>query len=243
MPVKLISPGGGSVTLDVPSMANTYTLMLPTSNSGSIITTGVYPAAPGTSANVLTSNGTAFISQALAAVSPIATMNVFTSSGTFTIPTGVTKVRVTVVGAGGGAFNSSYPGGGGGGGTSIKVISGLVPGNTVSVTVGTAVAGGTGNPSSFGSYCSATGGAVSTSYYGGAGGIGSNGDLNFAGDSGGPGFNFGPCAGAGYGYIQGGGSFFGGGGGASTVTGRAYGGGAGTVANYAGGAGVVVVEY
>ena len=98
MPVKLISPGGGSVTLDVPSMANTYTLMLPTSNSGSILTTAVYPAAPGTSANVLTSNGTAFVSQTFSSLLNTALPNVAVStitSGTANATTSGTTIDFT----------------------------------------------------------------------------------------------------------------------------------------------------
>jgi hypothetical protein len=117
---------------------------------------------------------------------------IFTSSGTFTIPTGVTAVKVTVVGGGGNggsASSSGAPyvgagGGGGGGGVAIKYITGLTPGGTVSVTVG-AVAG----TSSFGAYCSATGGASGgaggvSGGSGGSGGAGSSGDFNITAGSG-----------------------------------------------------------
>jgi len=57
---------------------------------------------------------------------------VFTSSGTFTVPTGVTSLKVTIIGGGGGG-GSAYQGGG-------------------------TVTGGTGGTSSFGGYLSATGG-------------------------------------------------------------------------------------
>lgn len=114
MPLKLISPGGGSVTLDVPSMSNTYTFMLPTANSGAILTTSVYPAEPGTSGNVVTSNGTAFTSQSFNSLLDTALPNVSVSritSGTanssfgsisyvdFTgIPSWVKRVTVMVAG-------------------------------------------------------------------------------------------------------------------------------------------------
>lgn len=76
----------------------------------------------------------------------------FTSSGTFTIPTGVTKIKVTVVGGGGGGAGGyaaccvNFHGPGGGGGcTAMKWLTGLTPGNTLTVTIGS---GGTGgNPS------------------------------------------------------------------------------------------------
>jgi|688.fasta_scaffold05907_3 hypothetical protein len=193
---------------------------------------------------------TAFVSAAVGTVlSGFSNMQVFTSSGTFTVPAGVTKVKVTVVGGGGGGSSFYGYGAAGGGGTAIRIISGLTPGGTVSVTVGNGGAGGnssgsagsTGGTSSFGAFCSATGGAGQLGGNGinGLGGIGSGGDLNFAGS-----------AGAG---STGGSSFMGGGGsrgvGASPSAGRAYGGGGGagdgdsSVAGGAGAAGVVVVEY
>ena len=122
---------------------------------------------------------------------------VFTSSGTFTVPAGVTQVKVTVAGGGGSGGNarststptprgtnvgSAYGGGGGGGGVTIKYVTGLTPGGTVSVTVG-----GSSGTSSFGAFCSATGGGTAaagvgnSSTAGGAGGTGSGGDINITG--------------------------------------------------------------
>ncbi len=77
---------------------------------------------PGTSGNVLTSNGTVWLSQAPSAgiSSAIPTVDVKTTgtSATFTIPTGITKIKITVVagGGGGGAGNAGNGGGGGGSG-------------------------------------------------------------------------------------------------------------------------------
>jgi hypothetical protein len=127
-------------------------------------------------------------------------MQVFTSSGTFTVPTGITKVKVTVVGGGGGGFvqaqgeNADVQIGGNAGGCAIEIISGLTPGGTVSVTVGgggagtnngqfgTPTPGGTGGTSSFGAFCSATGGGGGAS--GNGAGIGTGGQLNVSGGSG-----------------------------------------------------------
>lgn len=78
-------------------------------------------------------------------------------TGTFTVPAGVTAVRVRMWGGGGGSA-------GGGGGFALKIITGLSPAATIAVTVG-AAGGGAGGTSSFGAYVSATGGAS-----GGAGG-------------------------------------------------------------------------
>jgi hypothetical protein len=126
---------------------------------------------------------------------------VFTTSGTFTVPTGVTAVKVTVIGGGGGGSGSGTGDrgmGGGGGGVSIKYITGLTPGGSVSVTVGSGGtagstsspgAGSSGGTSSFGGYCTATGGAGGGAYteLGASGGVGSGGDINITGGNGGVG--------------------------------------------------------
>ena len=135
---------------------------------------------------------------------------VFTAGGTFTIPAGITSLKVTVVGGGGGSGASNAgvdafacTGGGGGGGTAISYLTGLTPGNTLTVTIG---AGGTAGPSSAGNggtggsstvasgtqtITTITGaggsgslGAASTFTAGGAGGSGSNGTINLTGSGG-----------------------------------------------------------
>ena len=215
--------------------------------------------APGTSGNVLTSDGTTWTSAA-AAAGGFSNLQVFTSSGTFTIPSGITKVKVTVVGGGGGGGGSDgniNGSGGGGGGAAIEIISGLTPGGTVSVTVGaggTGVsngAGNTGGTSSFGAYCSATGGSGSGAQanLAGSGGVGSGGNLNIAGQPGQTAEDISTRP-----SMAGGGTILGGGGNGRTTTGAnaggAYGGGGGGAwsnsTNTAGGtgaAGVVIVEY
>jgi len=122
---------------------------------------------------------------------------VFTSSGTWTKPSGITKVKVYVIGGGGGGGGGdSGPqagSGGGAGGGAMEIID-VSSVSSVTVTVG---AGGSGNSnaagsngatSSFGSYCSATGGT------GGVhddkntltpAGAGSGGDINIDGQEGG----------------------------------------------------------
>lgn len=105
----------------------------------------------------------------------------FTTSGTFTVPAGVTQVEVTTIGGGGagGSGNSTLPGGGGGsGGVGVAIITGLTPGASIPIVVGSGGApasagntGGNGGTSSFGSGPSieATGG------YGGEGGLSGSG--------------------------------------------------------------------
>ena len=126
-------------------------------------------------------------------------LQVFTSSGSWTVPAGITKAKVTVVGAGGGgggATTASCNGiGGSAGGCAIKIVSGLTPGSTVAVTIGAAGTagvggggGGTGGTSSFGAHCSATGGAggagnvnLGVDQLYGIGAIGVGGDINLYG--------------------------------------------------------------
>ena len=189
--------------------------------------------APGTSGNVLASNGTTWASTA---PSGVPNVQVFTSSGTFTVPAGITRAKVTVVG-GGGSGAAGAGGGGGGGGTAIEIVTGLTPGGTVTVTVG-----GVAGTSSFGSYCSATGGATVASIVGGAGGVGSGGDINLSGSGGGGGGTTGGFSV----YGIGGSSSLGGGGygGVNTAGGNGgnYGGG-GAGGGGVGAGGVVIVEY
>lgn len=124
-------------------------------------------------------------------------MQVFTSSGTFTVPTGITKVKVTVVGGGGagGGANNGSGSGGGAGGAAISILTGLTPSNTLLVGVGAAGAGvlnGTGGAGGSSnvrsgtqtiSTVSATGGSGGAANGGapGAGGSGSGGQLNSRG--------------------------------------------------------------
>lgn len=192
----------------------------------------------------------------------------FTASGTFTIPAGVTAVKVTVVGgggAGGGASVSNTGAGGGSGGLAIKWLTGLTPGNTLAVTIG---AGGTGVSNANGNNGSAstvasgtqtistitanggTGGQASTNPGpGGGAAISTSGDINGGGN---PGLFITTASGFGGG---GGGTFLGGAGSfvGSTLVGLAAlantgsgGGGAGIGATNAGGAGaagVVIFEW
>lgn len=126
----------------------------------------------------------------------------FPASGTFAIPAGVSQVEVEVWGAGAGSFASvanAPSGGGAGGGYARKRVTGLTPGQTIAVTVGTGGSAGTtagaapapGGTSSFGPYVSATGGGlnylatVAAPQNGGTpSGVGVGGDVNFSGSAG-----------------------------------------------------------
>lgn len=240
---------GASGTLPIAN-GGTNNGSLAVTAGGALYTDGskVVNVGAGTSGQVLTSQGaSAPIWQT--ASGGFANMQVFTSSGTFTVPAGITKVKVTVVGGGGNGAGATANGGyagGGAGGAAIKVVSGLTPASTVSVTVG-----GIAGTSSFGAHCSATGGTsaptngTDASY---AGGSGSGGNINFNGE---PGVSsLGSAAGgAGGSSILGtGGNFraanqngwpavgYGAGGGGTFRT-------AGSLTGGAGSSGIVIVEY
>jgi hypothetical protein len=119
----------------------------------------------------------------------------FTSSGTFTVPTGVTKVKVQVI-SGGGAGSANlfsgvgsfyYAGGGGASGAYGEGVYTVTPGQTIAVTIGAGGVhnSGNGGTTSFGSFLTATGGsggvaAVSNGHIG-TGGVSTGGSINLAG--------------------------------------------------------------
>ena len=220
-PLTVTQGGIGAATLT----ANAVVL----GNGTSAVTT----VAPSTSGNVLTSNGTTWTSVANPYVGgPRA--QVFVANGTFTIPSGVTAVKVTVIGGGGGGAGDTTDGTSGG---TSSVSSG-----TQSITTISGTGGGT--------------------RYGG-GGSGTNGDLNMTGGAGsgavsqnaGGGTLYGFAYGSNYG--SGGSGDYGGGGGGGTaikwlsgltagntltVT-RGGGGTGGTTGGNSGAGGVIVFEY
>ena len=98
-------------------------------------------------------------------------MEIITSSTTWNVPSGITKAKITVIGAGGGGSGnktdrSSMGAFGGNGGVAIGILTGLS--GSYSITVGTGGTGGSGGSgtstgtaggnSSFGTAISATGG-------------------------------------------------------------------------------------
>lgn len=169
----------------------------------------------------------------------------FTASGTYSKGTNnPTFIVVEVIGGGGagGAGGTSYAGcGGGAGGYSRKKILASALGTGETVTVG-----GSAQSSSFGAHCSATPGSVgaagtSGAQYGGAGGIGTGGDVNLAGGDG-------MSTMAGYFQANGGNSVLGGGGGSSAPGVANTGGGGGgqykvqVRTSRDGGTGIVIVH-
>ncbi len=128
----------------------------------------------------------------------------FSASDVFVVPANVNQVEVEVWGGGAGSYASSPgapSGGAAAGGYARKRIVGLLPGQTINVSVGTGGSGGlvagttptAGGTSSFGSYLSATGGSLnylasaSAPQHGGTpAGVGVGGDINLMGSAGAP---------------------------------------------------------
>lgn len=162
------------------------------------------------------------------------TFQVFTSSGTFTIPAGVTKVKLYVTG-GGGDGNSLYPQYlGAAGGTSIGYLT-VVPANTITITVGAAGSNSAGG--------SSTAVYLTTTFTGSGGGYGGLNQLPSGGSGSGGQLNI--IGGSGMGTSAGAPGFF-----ASSFWGGYGAFGAGSAVYWAGGQapvapikGVVVVEY
>ena len=184
----------------------------------------------------------------------------FTAPGihTFTVPSVLRSGRrvptITVVGAGGAGgesgVSSGRGAGGGAGGSAIKRLS-LSGVASVAITVGAGTISN-GETSSFGAYCSATGGRLGGLYEGnsasgGFGGTASGGDINILGGDGSDGPVIGGVAAGGSG--DGGASSQGGGGRSAEsngLNGRAPGsGGGGSKNNYRskGADGLVVIEW
>jgi hypothetical protein len=194
MPVSLKSSGGGSVTMDVPSTASTFTLTLPASTGTALTTaTAVTVAqggtglatltannvvlgngtgtpnfvAPGTNGNVLTSNGTTWTSATPA--TSVINVQTFTSSGTWTKPSLSASSRVLIQAWGGGGSGGRETGmGGGGGGYNERWLNLSQLGATETITIGAGGAAkttnGSGNPGG-----NTTVGSLVSAYGGGAG--------------------------------------------------------------------------
>ena len=119
--------------------------------------------------------------------SPSSGTVVLTSGNSWTVPAGVTSIKVWAIGAGGGgagsiALDQTSGGGGGAGGTAYKVFS-VAPNDSVSYAVGAAGLGGSGGTSG------GTGGATSVTVNSvtitGAGGSGGSYNTGSSGQGGG----------------------------------------------------------
>jgi hypothetical protein len=127
--------------------------------------------------------------QLLAALQLIRGFQAFVVNGNFIVPAGIIRVTSLVWGGGGAGGGTSSGGGAGGGGFALKRCT-VTPGQTIAVTVSPQASPGPpanpGGTSSFGAFCSATGGAIGQDAgAGGVGGVGVGGDLNLQGAPGG----------------------------------------------------------
>lgn len=135
-------------------------------------------------------DGAAMTAKKTASLFPYRAWVLFESVGVavWQVPAGVTRVWVRVTGGGGGGGRYSQAGGGGGGGGVAEKLVELKGVTSVKVTVGQGGTGRTGSTgsgltggtSSFGSYCSATGGAGASMWCGGKSGLGMGGDVNYS---------------------------------------------------------------
>ena len=118
-----VSPGGttGQIQFNNAGVFGGVTAV-PAANGGTGLTT------PGTAGNILTSNGTAWVSQALANTTRVWTT--ITSTGTYTVPAGVTSIRIYAFGGG---ANGSAGSGGGGGGCAFGDLT-VTPGDVITST-------------------------------------------------------------------------------------------------------------
>lgn len=151
----------------------------------------IIPNPSGNSGRFLTNNGSNLQWGDVNISAGIRSMQVWTSNGTWNRPSGVKTIMISVTGAGGGG--SGFCESGGAGGTSRRQLN-VTNVSSVGVTVGNpgggsnySGCGGSGNTSSFGGYCSASGGYGANcrqQHAGGIGGNGSGGALNIYGGGG-----------------------------------------------------------
>lgn len=218
----------GTPTAPTPSLGDSSENIATTQFVQETITTGLVnaaltgtPTAPTAAPGTLTTQvaTTAFVG---AEITRAPQMMVFTSSSSFTIPAGVTRVKLKAWagGGGGGAGTATIgSGGGGGGGGHTEGLYTVTPAGALVITVGsggtgssTSSAGAAGGATSVtgmasGSCATTAGGGGSSSGSGGGaaggGGSGSGGLLNVSGQGGGAGYSIGSAGVGG----NGGGSF------------------------------------
>ena len=184
--------GVGGFTLTSGSIVANGELKVTNLNiNGSITGSSNYIIPSLSNGQYLSNNGTNLTWVEAGAAGGFRSMQVWTSNGTWSKPSDCKSIKVVIVGAGGGG--SGYCESAGAGGCAQKVID-VTDISSVTVTIGNpgggtnySGCGGNGNTSSFGSYCSGSGGYGANcrqSRAGGIGGNGSGGNLNIYGGGG-----------------------------------------------------------
>jgi len=145
-----------NTTITLTSSKYLYTILGQASENGFVYITGTKSNCGGISGISSSFQGSKLLLNSQTTPSSTAGASM---SGTFTVPTGVSRVKLTLQGAGAGANNTD----GGAGGYCVKYLS-VTAGATIPYTVGTAGAGGvTGGNTTFNSSIVANGGRVDTS--------------------------------------------------------------------------------
>jgi hypothetical protein len=115
--------------------------------------------------------------QGVVVISPSGGTNAVKTSGTtYTVPAGITTLKIWTIGAGGGGAGAAASdgvsgGAGGAGGVAYRVFA-VKPGDTISYSLGTAGTGGSGGANgNTGGNTTVTAGAVTLTANGGAGGV------------------------------------------------------------------------
>ena len=259
MPIKLNGSTSGYTQISAPATAGNNTLVLPANNG----TSGQYMQTDG-SGNLSFANVTipyyGFYNMSVGTYTTASNSSgsslVWNSNGnlTWTVPTGITVAKFTLVGGGasGGVQASGQASGGGAGGIAIKVVTGLTPGATIAILIGAGASGGAGGNSTVGSPANlvanggaagATAGVISV-----LGGTATGGTINIQGGFGMPGFTW---AGVGSNAGNGGSNMFGAGGAntsanqatGSNGTGYGAGGAGGLSAAGVGTGGLCIIEF
>lgn len=147
-------------------------------NGSGYITAASIPSVP-TAVSQLTNDSGYLTSSSAAIVTNVTRMSVITSSQTYTVPSGVTRLRVICFGGGGGGAyleaSANRPTMGGAGGSAEAIIE-VTPGQSIYCTIGAGGAqgaqvfpyagGAAGGTTTFGSYVTATGGPGGRIIYG-----------------------------------------------------------------------------
>jgi hypothetical protein len=252
--LPIANGGTGTTSTTFANLTTNVTGTLPIANGGTGLT------ALGTAGQVLTVNpGATALEYSALPSGGFSNLTVLTSGTSYTVPAGVTKIKVTVTGGGGGAggcpqngtlgTNSvGRPSTGSAGATAIKIFT-VTPGAVLTYAIGAGGAGGAagntfgnaGGNSTFtvgGTTVTAGGGGAGSdlnSNNGGIGGVATNGDINIAGGDGVNGALTTVNSNLRISTSQGGASFWGGGAlgkswdGSGALAARAYGAGGGSV--------------